>query len=138
MITLSQFWMGRDATYPLDMTPQIERNAVTMVDLTNRLLAAAKAGGVAIHEEIQWGAVSSGWRPPSINKATEGASPTSKHMTGQAIDIFDPTGEIDLWMLKNPDVLAEIGLWQEAPASTPRWAHVQSVPPASGRRVFKP
>lgn len=138
MITLQQFWMGRDTLYPLDMTPQIEKNGVIMVELANKLLDAAKAAGIVIHEETQWGAVSSGWRPPSINKATAGASRTSKHMTGQAIDIFDPDGTLDMWMLSNPDVLAEIGLWQESPASTPKWAHCQSVPPGSGRRVFSP
>jgi hypothetical protein len=40
--------------------------------------------------------------------------------------------------MENLDVLAEIGLWLEHPISTPRWCHVQTVPPKSGKRVFTP
>jgi len=40
--------------------------------------------------------------------------------------------------LANTDKLEAIGLWLEHPESTPRWCHVQIVPPASGKRVFRP
>lgn len=138
MITLTQYWMGRDATHPLDMTPQIEQNAICTIDLANRLLVLAKASGVALSETLDWGIVASGWRPPEVNARTEGASQTSKHMTGEAIDLYDPTGSLDRWMYENPSVLKDLGLWQEHPSATPRWAHVQTVPPHSGNRVFYP
>lgn len=138
MITLTQYWMGRDAQYPHDMSPQIERNAFMTVDLANRLVTLAKGAGVLMNDTPQWGLVASGWRPPALNAATKGASLTSKHMTGQAIDLYDPDGYIDNWMLANPNVLKDLGLWQEHPDSTPHWAHVQTVPPHSGNRVFRP
>jgi len=138
MITLSDYWMGRDELYPLAMTPQIEHNALIMIDLANRLLTLAKGAGVQVREMPNGGVVTSGWRPPAINAATHGASPASKHMTAQAIDLYDPSGRLDMWMSANQQVLKDLGLWQEHPSATPNWAHVQSVPPASGNRVFYP
>ena len=42
-------------------------------------------------------------------------------------------------LLDNADtVLKDLGLWLEHPAATKGWAHVQTKPPRSGRRVFYP
>ena len=82
--------------------------------------------------------VNSGWRPASINKATVGAAPKSKHMECLAIDLEDKDGSLDAWCLENLEVLQEIGLWLESPDATPNWCHIQIVPPRSGNRVFKP
>lgn len=138
MITLAQYLMGRDAKYPLAMTPAIEHNALITIDLANRLLTLAKGAGVTIAELPAGGVVASGWRPPAVNAITPGASRTSLHMTGQAIDLYDPMGTLGRWMLRNPKVLQDLGLWQESPAETPGWSHVQTKPPASGSRVFMP
>lgn len=138
MIQLADYWMGRDAAYPLAMTPQIERNASVTVELANKLLTLAKGAGVKILTNQSGGIVASGWRPPFINANTPGASKTSKHMTGQAIDLYDPVGMLDKWMAGNGKVLADLGLWQEAPDFTHGWAHIQTVPPASGNRIFFP
>jgi hypothetical protein len=61
-------------------------------------------------------------------------------MTGQACDLSDDDAALDTWCLSVDGVaaLTRIGLWQESPASTQRWCHVQIVPPASGNRVFIP
>lgn len=130
MITLQDYWMGRDALFPLAMTPQIEHNAEITVQLANALLA--KFG--------QWRKVNSGWRPPAVNAGTPGAAPNSKHTTGQAIDLADPDGDLDEWLLSatGQAAMVEIGLWQEHPAATKGWAHVQTVPPRSGNRTFYP
>jgi hypothetical protein len=45
---------------------------------------------------------------------------------------------LDDWCLEHPEVLQEIGLWQEHPAATKGWCHLQIVPPRSGKRVFFP
>jgi hypothetical protein len=82
--------------------------------------------------------VNSGWRPAAVNAATPGAAQFSKHMLGKAIDIADPEGDLDEWCMHYLDVLEDIGLWQEHPASTKGWCHVQIVPPKSGNRVFYP
>ena len=130
MISLHDYWMGRDEEYPLAMTPQIEKNASLTVQLANALLAKFGQGRK----------VNSGWRPPQVNGKTPNAAPNSKHMTGQAIDLADPEGDLDDWLM-SPDgqaALIEIGLWHEHPAATKSWAHVQTVPPRSGRRTFYP
>lgn len=126
MITLQEYLMGRDRKYTL--TPELQANAEEMVDKVNQLLA--KFG-----EDRK---VRSGWRPPEINQATPNAAPKSKHMTCEACDLVDDEGDLDEWALENPDILQEIGLWQEAPAATKGWAHFQIVPPKSGKRVFNP
>ena len=76
---------------------------------------------------------------PAINESTPGAAVRSLHITCQAVDLYDPDGSLDAWLLDNADtVLKDLGLWLEHPAATKGWAHVQTKPPRSGRRVFYP
>ena len=141
MITFADYFMGRRETHPLDLTPSIETEAQRTVDLANELLAAALADGIEVEINPGTGSqVSSGWRPPGVNSNTPGAATNSKHMTGQAIDLNDHNGKFKAWLMTGAGqaALMRIGLWMEAPASTPTWAHVQSKPPGSGRRVFNP
>jgi hypothetical protein len=134
MIILQDYWMGRDVTYPLALTPEIKRNAITTVALANALLAVFGQGRK----------VNSGWRPPQVNAATAGASATSLHMTGQAIDLEDRNGELDDWLMSvdGEASLIAIGLWHEHPSSTKGadggdgWCHIQTKPPRSGNRHF--
>jgi hypothetical protein len=130
VITLTDYWMGRDREFPLALTPQIEKNAALTVQLANALLARFGQGR----------RVNSGWRPPEVNEKTPGAAVMSKHMTGQAIDLADPEGDLDEWLMTQAgqSALAELGLWHEHPAATKGWCHVQTVPPRSGRRTFYP
>jgi len=141
MISLQDYWMGRDREFPMAMSPDLEKNAATMVELANKLLIIAQAARIFPPTNPKTGTiVSSGWRPASINAATPGAATNSKHMTGQAIDIYDPDGDLDEWLLTadGQKTMTDIGLWQEHPSATKGWAHVQSVPPRSGRRTFFP
>lgn len=126
MISLQEYLMGRDRKYTL--TPDLQANAEETVDKVNQLL----------NRFGESRKVRSGWRPPEINQATPNAAPKSKHMTCEACDLDDPEGDLDEWALANPDVLQEIGLWQEHPSATKSWAHFQIVPPKSGNRVFYP
>lgn len=130
MIILSDYWMGRDVAYPLALTPDIKRNAITTVALANELLALFG----------QRRKVNSGWRPPAVNAATPNAAAMSKHMLGQAIDLADPEGDLDEWLMGDigQAAMTRIGLWHEHPAATKGWAHLQTVPPRSGRRTFYP
>jgi len=141
VISVQDYWMGRDREFPMAMSPDLEKNAATMVELANKLLVIAHSAGITIPTNPRTGSVvSSGWRPASVNAATPNAAPNSKHMTGQAIDLYDPDGDLDEWLM-TPDgqkTMADIGLWHENPAATKGWAHVQSIPPRSGRRTFFP
>lgn len=130
MITLQDYWMGRDREYASSMTPQIEKNAELTLRLVNALLA--RFG--------QYRKVNSGWRPPALNALTPGAAKFSRHMTGEAIDLEDHEGDLDDWLLGpvGTSVMATLGLWSEHPAATKGWAHLQIVPPRSGNRHFYP
>lgn len=126
VISLQEYLMGRDKKYTL--TPELQSNAEETVDKVNQLLDR-------FGESRK---VRSGWRPPEVNQATPNAAPKSKHMTCEACDLDDPEGDLDEWCFANQEILQEIGLWLEHPASTKTWTHVQIVPPKSGNRVFFP
>ena len=128
VITLAQYYMGRDAEHAAELTDELARNAERTVARANALLAHACIGC----------AVNSGWRPAAINAGVPGASPRSRHLTCEAIDLDDPDDALDAWCMQHLEVLEAIGLWLEHPAATPGWCHVQTVPPRSGRRVFEP
>lgn len=141
MITIADYFMGRREKYPLALTPDIEREALRTVDLANKLLTQAQTYGVTVDiHPVNKSPVSSGWRPPEVNAATPNAAAKSKHMTGQAIDIYDPDGDLDEWLMtgEGQAALVALGLWHEHPAATRGWAHVQTIPPRSGRRTFFP
>jgi hypothetical protein len=111
------------------------------VEAANKLLVLAKLAGVTLETSPRTGSiVSSGWRPPAVNEATPGAAPRSKHLSCQAVDLYDPDGDLDDWLMTDDGqhVMQDLGLWLEHPAATKTWCHVQTVPPRSGRRVFYP
>lgn len=56
----------------------------------------------------------------------------SKHLTCQAVDIYDPDNELRKWCQDNEPLLREIGLWLEEDQGS--WQHFQIVPFKS----FKP
>lgn len=130
MITLSEYWMGRDKTHTADLTPDIRVNAAETVARVNELLRVFGS-----HRKV-----SSGWRPPSVNAGVKGAAPRSNHMTGKACDLEDRDGKLDAFCISElgQKVLEDIGLWLEHPSATEGWCHVQIVAPKSGRRTFKP
>ena len=119
--------MGRDKTHADELTEEIKKNALETVEKVQELLSIW--GGHTV--------ISSGWRPAAINSKAGGAK-KSNHMTGKACDLKDQAGRLDEWCLANLKVPEDIGLWLEDPANTPGWTHLQTCPPKSGRRVFKP
>jgi len=128
MITLKDYYMGRDALYPQELSAELRASATLTVERANALLARAgmKRG------------VNSGWRPAAVNAKIRNASKRSKHVLCLAIDLGDDDGALDAWCMAHLGALKEIGLWLEHPGATPRWCHVQTVPPRSGNRVFYP
>jgi hypothetical protein len=128
MITLKDFYMGRDRRYAAELTDELRANAALTVQRANLLLARAGLKRV----------VNSGWRPAAVNATVRNASKRSKHMLCLAIDLGDDDDALDAWCMAHLKVLEEIGLWLEHPSATPRWCHVQTVPPRSGKRVFHP
>lgn len=141
MISLDQYWMGRDGEHSADLTEEVRNNAGLLLERVNRLLDKAAEGHVEPGIDAHTGtAVASGWRPKAVNDGTANAGKTSRHITGLAIDLRDSLPERPLarWCLRNQGLLEEIGLWMEDPQWTPNWVHLQAVPPGSGRRVYVP
>lgn len=136
VITLADYWMGRDKTHGSELTAEIHRSAEMTVAKANMLLTQFR---MATHDDEQRH-VTSGWRPAAVNAAIPNAAPRSKHLTAHAIDIADPEGDLDDWCMSESGIAAliRIGLWLEHPSSTKGWCHVQTLPPKSGRRVFYP
>jgi hypothetical protein len=128
VISLADYYMGRDLKSPEELTAVHRANAQITVDRVNELLEA-------FGEPRR---VNSGWRPAAINAGVPNAAAKSKHMTCQACDLNDDDGSLDAWCMANLQILERIGLWLEHPDSTPRWTHWQIVPPGSGNRVFRP
>jgi hypothetical protein len=140
-VTVDEYLMGRGSLFPDELTGEIRKNAEETVKLVNALLAVMEAEGMPFEKHPQTlSLVASGWRPPQINGQVKGAAPKSKHMTGQAVDLYDPNGDIDDFLLSGQGqrVLASLGLYIEHPACTKAWSHIQTVPPRSGNRVFYP
>lgn len=111
-----------------DLSPELQGNVNTIVPRINDLLEAFG----------EYRKVTSGYRPEFINAKIPNAAKKSNHTLCLACDLEDRDGRLDKFCLDNPHILEKIGLWQEAPASTPTWTHLQAVPPKSGKRVFNP
>ena len=134
MITVTDFFMGRDKDYPELLTDTLRANAEDTVAKANLLISSYRM----LTKDSELRRVNSGWRPPSVNAATPNAAARSKHMDCLAIDISDPDGDLDEWCMDHQEVLQSIGLWLEHPAATKGWCHLQTIPPKSGKRVFYP
>lgn len=61
----------------------------------------------------------------------------SKHLYGQACDVYDPEGKLFEWCKAHEYILQQVGLWCEEKDDEPR-VHFQIVPPLSGKRFFAP
>lgn len=126
-LTVEQVLMGRqnDQRYSHEFTPTIAANVTELVRRVNLLLG-------------QYGKtpkVNSGWRPPAVNTAVGGAK-GSAHLTGQAVDLSDPTQSLQHWIAANLHELELAGLWAESFEATPTWCHLQSR--RASTLLFKP
>lgn len=129
VLTMTDYYMGRDAYHADELSVEMRAHARTIVERANGLLRLAGITDTGVN---------SGWRPHSINAAIANASPRSRHLTCQAVDLRDEAGVLDAWCMSNLHALEVLGLWLEHPSATPGWCHVQTVAPRSGRRVFMP
>jgi hypothetical protein len=132
MIITSEDYFGKQSRI-VKPTDDVIANADVLIARVNILL-------VEVYEVngINPDGINSGWRSANYNAMVPGAAVNSKHITGQAIDLSDPEGELDEFLYKNQGFLVENSLWLEHPAATKGWTHLQSIPPRSGNRVFFP
>lgn len=134
-LTLQDYWQGREVAFAQELTPAIRRNAEDLLQRVNRLLALMTTVDFERHPRTG-SLVTSGWRPAAVNAATPGAAPRSLHMSGQAVDLYDPDGDLDDWCMAHQHLLArlDIDLYLEHPSQTKGWCHLQSAPPKSQAR----
>lgn len=134
MITMDQYWMGRDKLYPSDFTDIIQANGHNTVFRVNALLQLfSEATGIPMET------VASGWRPLAVNQDVANAAEHSHHIDAQACDIRDTSNrDLARWVAANQDKLSMLALWCERFEWTPTWVHFQILPPPSGRRFFIP
>lgn len=137
MISSSDYF-GEFANHP-DATPDRKLAADVLLEKVNALLERAWADGVdeqinpATNSQIS-GKTYGGFRPMDC---TVGAK-NSSHKYGMAVDVYDPTGELDQWCFTHQAHLKELGLHMEAPQATSGWCHLTTRPPASGKVCFMP
>lgn len=114
IISIEDYFMGR-----LDFHnhPEIAQNAQLLLNKIDLLFKDCPF----------YITLSSGYRSPEIN-AQFGGSKQSTHMTGQGIDIKDPTGIIKKYVLNNWSKVLELGLFMEDPKHTKTWCHLQTRP----------
>ena len=120
-----------------DLTEERIENISDLVPPVNALLAKAKAAGISLPINPKTGTQVSGeqyggFRPQTC---TIGA-PHSAHKEGMAVDIYDPTNALDVWI--TDEVLRECGLFREGGRWTPGWTHLTTRRPGSGNRTFIP
>lgn len=136
MITLTDYWMGRNETHADECTIDIQDNAKFTVDAVNPLLDAFfNDTGIIL-------AVASGWRPKSVNDATSNAAQFSKHITAQAVDIRDTEArDLANWVALNIPKLAECNLYCERfewTGGEHPWVHFSPCAPKSQKRFYIP
>lgn len=125
-----------------DLTPARQANAQRLLSQVNSLMAVAMQDGVTFKVNPKTknqisGEKYGGFRPQGCPEG----SPKSAHKEGLAVDLYDPDGKIDEWLLKSPraqQAIASLGLYFETGSATPGWSHWTIRPPASGRRFFNP
>ena len=136
MISLDDFFKGRQQAYRSELTDVVRTNSVEMVRRANLLLNSFYRDNPGAATRT----VNSGWRPPSLNARVPGAARFSLHMVGAAVDLSDDDAALDTWLTSPNGMIAieQIDLWVEEASHTPRWSHIQIFPPRSRRRFFHP
>ena len=137
MITVTQYVGPHKRSEDWTIARQI--NAQKLLAACLLLENDAIADGVEFHDNPATksgvsGKTFGGFRP----QACPQGAPNSNHKEGLAVDRYDPENKIDDWCMANLDKLEARGIWIEHPDATHGWSHWQSVPPKSGKRVYRP
>lgn len=109
-----------------DCTDEVIMNARLLLSRVNPLLRELGVLPVT---------VSSGFRTQAANQAA-GGSLQSGHLSGKAVDIADPTGDLDKLVVTKQDLLHKYDLYLEHPDRTAGWTHLDIKPRTV--RIFKP
>lgn len=123
----------------IDATTERKDNAEKLVIAVNRLIDIMVMAGVTFRTNpltgsIVGGETLGGFRPQNCPIG----APASAHKQGLAVDIYDPDGKIDDWLISHQLELKQYGLYFEHPTATRGWSHWSTRKPRSGRTFFYP
>lgn len=115
-----------------DLTPARLANVDRLLKASNRLMQFCQSHGVDFKVNPKTGSCISGetnggFRPQDCKIG----SPKSGHKEALCIDFYDPVGEIDTFLMTNPEAQAlakELGFYFEHPSATIGWSHWGLVP----------
>lgn len=62
----------------------------------------------------------------------------SNHLTGNAVDIFDPKQDLKFFVSEYLHLFEAAGVYMESFKWTPTWVHMQRIAPPSQNRFFSP
>jgi hypothetical protein len=127
-----------------DWDDEKKHNASLLIDACSKLKEKLDLEDIRFQINPRTGCIISGetyggFRPKSCPIGAENSS----HKQGKAVDIYDPHGDIDTFLLENPELLVECGIYIEHPAKTNGWSHwaIKTSPedsPRSGHHIFFP
>jgi len=135
MITMEDYTKGRDKQYPEEWTPEVQANAIKLLDIVNKFLTEL---GI---DEVE---VTSGFRPAAINASLPNSAKRSYHQISLAIDLLDDKDQnLAKLISSRPDLLRKYSLWQENPNATKgkitNWSHIDlGVRQDRPSRIFNP
>lgn len=137
MISLAQYIGGHANSK--DLTDVRRHNAAVLLNVVNAAIAHMQKKGVVFKTNPKTetqisGNTEGGFRP----QGTITGKKFSAHKEGMAVDIYDPDNAIDNYITAHPEVLDTFNLYREHPSATPRWCHLTTRAPKSGRRTFYP
>lgn len=134
------------AQYFLDKNPPMQHmaNAVELLRHVNALLECAATDDCYENEiDPDTGTQISGAKGGSGDGGYRAAdsktgAPKSNHKTGQAVDVCDTKRLLAQWCVDHQEDLDRHGLYCEDFRWSPVWVHLQSVAPASKKRIYIP
>lgn len=141
MISIDHYFGKYGKTHP-DVTPARYANAQRLLKAVNQLMMVGIQEGVIFPTNKATGSQvageeNGGFRPQDCPIG----APSSAHKEGLAIDLYDPLGAIDSWLLSSDGAkkcYTDLGIYFEAFTDTPGWTHWTLRKPLSGQRFFKP
>lgn len=126
-----------------------EAAATDLLQRVNELLADAYTHGVYEFIDPDTGSQISGTKGGSGDGGfrlpdSKTGPPGSSHRQAMAVDVYDPTDELDTWLDEferdggQNSMLEKHGLYREHPSATNGWCHLSTRAPRSGKRTFLP